>query len=96
MMLNGLLWVRNRITHEVDEVSYLMATAKSSQGFAAEWTWQPLPPRPVGKYQRPDGHAAYQSTVAGKSVVSTLLDVTVCLGQAMSRISMSHAEITSR
>jgi len=49
-MLNGLLLARNRITHEVDQVGYLLATAKGLDGFAANWTWQYLPPRSaIGK-----------------------------------------------
>jgi hypothetical protein len=85
-MLKGLLWARNRITHEVDEVQYLLATATSADSFAAAWTWQSIPPRPAGRYQDPDGHAAYESEVVGKDVVDTLLDATVCLGQAMARL----------
>lgn len=85
-LLKGLLWARNRITHEVDEVQYLLATATSADSFAAAWTWQSIPPRPAGRYRDPDGHAAYESVLVGKDVVDTLLDVTVCLGQAMARM----------
>jgi hypothetical protein len=85
-LLKGLLWARNRITHEVDEVQYLLATATSADSFAAAWTWQSIPPRPAGRYRDPDGHAAYESALVGKDVVDTLLDVTVCLGQAMARM----------
>ncbi len=84
-MLKGLRWARNRITHEVDEIHYLLATAKSVEGFAAEWTWQSLPPRPQGRDA--EGHAAYQAAVAGRNVVNTLLAVTICLGQAASLVS---------
>ncbi len=59
-VLNGLLWARNRITHEVDEIRYLMATATSADSFAAEWTWQSLPPRPAVRCQDLDRYAAYQ------------------------------------
>lgn len=91
-VLKGLLWARNRITHEVDEIHYLMATATSADSFAAEWTWQSLPPRPAGRYQDPDGYAVYESAVVGKSVVTTLLDVAICLGQAKSRMWMAYRD----
>lgn len=89
-LLRGLLWARNRITHEVDEIHYFLAKAKSAHGFEAKWTWQSLPARPAGPYQDPDGHAAYESAVVGRDVVDTLLDVTVCLGQASTRMWMAY------
>ena len=91
-MLRGAVWARNRITHEVDEVGYFLATAKSSEGFAAKWTWQSLPPRPPGRYQDPDGHAAYEMTLAGRGVVETLQSLVTCLGQAHRRMWQHYSE----
>ena len=91
-LLKGLLWARNRITHEVDEVIYLLATATSADSFAAEWMWQSMPPRPAGLHQDPAGQAAYESAVVGKNVVDSLLDITVCLGQAMARMWMVYGQ----
>jgi hypothetical protein len=44
-VIRGLLWVRNRITHEVDEIAYLLATPKDAEGFAADWRWRSHPPQ---------------------------------------------------
>jgi hypothetical protein len=89
-MLKGLRWARNRITHEVDEIHYLLATATSADGFAAEWKWQSLRGRPKGR--DPEGHAAYQASLAGSNVVNTLLAVTTCLGQAASLSWMEYGK----
>lgn len=35
LMTSGLLFARNRITHEVDQIGYLLATAKGPAGYAA-------------------------------------------------------------
>ena len=89
-VVRGLLWVRNRITHEVDEIGYLLATPKSAESFAADWRWRSLPPRPKGRFADPAGQAAYESSLVGKDVVAVLLEVTVCLGQARGRAWMAY------
>jgi hypothetical protein len=89
-MLSGLLFARNRITHEVDEVGYLLAEAKQPDGFAAAWTWQSLRPRP-GQRQA-SLHRDYQETIAGRDVVETLLAVTVFLGAARNRMWQHYGE----
>ena len=43
-LLDGLKFVRNRITHAVNEVGYISARAKNPSSFEAHWTWQSLPP----------------------------------------------------
>lgn len=83
-MLKGLLFARNRITHEVDQVSYFLAKADGPAGFAAKWTWQSLAPRP-GDKQR-SLHRAYEAVIVGCDVTETLLAVTVFLGQVKSRM----------
>ena len=89
-MLTGLLFARNRITHEVDQVGYLLATAKGLDGFAANWTWQSLPPRPgdrqAGRYRD------YEAVIAGCAVVATLLATTVFLGQTWYRMLQNYGQ----
>jgi hypothetical protein len=82
-MLSGLLFARNRITHEVDEVGYILAAAKEPDSFAAAWTWQSLSPRP-GERQAAL-HRDYQEVLAGRDVVKTLLLVTILLGTIRNR-----------
>ena len=93
-MLDGLLWVRHRITHEVDQVWYLQGTATSSENFVAEWTWCSLPPRPEVPPSRQQkdarGYTAYKSAVAGRDAVKVLLSVVNCLGQAAARMSTAY------
>jgi hypothetical protein len=89
-MLRGLLFARNRITHEVDEIGYIIANAKRPDSFAAAWTWQPLRPRP-GERQAALHHD-YQETIAGRDVVETLLTVTVFLGAARNRMWQHYRE----
>jgi hypothetical protein len=72
-MLRGLLFARNRITHEVDEIGYSAAKAKRPDSFSAAWTWQSLPPRPSERQAAL--HRDYQETIAGRDVVKTLLTV---------------------
>ena len=93
--LDGLLWVRHRITHEVDQVWYLQPTPTSSENFVADWTWCSLPPRPPvpPRFQQPGvrpGYAAYESVVAGRDVVKVLLGVVICLCQATANMSMAY------
>jgi hypothetical protein len=83
-MLSGLLFARNRITHEVDEVGYILGAAKRPDTFAAAWTWQTLPPRPGGRQVRLHRH--YQETIAGRDAVETLLAVTIFLGTTRNRM----------
>ncbi len=83
-MLNGLLFARNRITHEVDQVGYLLATAKRPDGFAANWTWQSLPPRPGDR--QADRHRDCETVIAGRDVAAPLSTVTMFLGQARNRM----------
>ena len=87
-MLAGLLFARNRITHEVDQVGYLLAAAKGPAGFAANWTWQSLPPRPRERQQTL--HRDYEAVIAGRDVVGTLLVVTVFLGQVRNRMWQNY------
>jgi hypothetical protein len=84
VMLSGLIFARNRITHEVDEIGYVIAAAKQLDTFAATWTWQPLPPRPDGRQRA--RHQHYQETIAGRDVVETLLAVTLFLGITRNRM----------
>ena len=87
-MLRGLLFARNRITHEVDEVAYLLAMAKGLDGFAANWIWQSLPSRPSDRQGAL--HRDYEEVLVGRDVVDTLLTVTVFLGQARNRMWRSY------
>lgn len=82
--LSGLLYARNRITHEVDEVGYILAAAKGSDVFAAAWTWQSLPPRPCERQSAL--HREYEEVIVGRDVVETLLTVTIFLGAARNRM----------
>jgi hypothetical protein len=84
--IRGLLWARNRIKHEVDQVGYLLASLKSPDDFTAAWTWRSLPPRPPGPREDRSGYAAYESAVAGRNVVEVLLEVIICLAQLHSRM----------
>ncbi len=70
----------------MNQVGYLLATPTSPDDFTAEWTWCSLPPRPPGLGEDPAGYTAYQSSVAGRNVVKVLLELTVCLAQAHSRM----------
>ncbi len=92
-MMSGLLFARNRITHEVDQIGYLIATAKGPAGFAANWTWQSLPPRPGDR--QGDRHGDYESAVAGRDVVVTLLAITVFLGQARNMMWQNYCRTKS-
>lgn len=83
-MMAGMLFVRNRITHEVDLITYLVATAKEPDCFAANLTWQPLPPRPGEKHD--ELHCEYEAVIAGRDVVDTLLVVTVFLGEVLNEM----------
>ena len=69
-MLAALCFARNRITHELDEVGYVFATAKRPDGCAAAWTRRSLPPRP-GQRQAVL-HGDYERAIAGRDVVKTL------------------------
>jgi len=92
-MLNGLFFARNRITHEVDQVGYLLATAKGLDGFAANWIWQYLPPRPGDR--QADRYRDYESAIAGRVVVVTLLATTVFLGQARNMMWQNYGRAES-
>ena len=87
-IMSGLIFARNRITHEVDQVSYLLATAKGPDSFAAHWTWQFLPPRPGDRQS--DRHRDYETVIAGRDVVATLSIVTIFLGQARNRMLQNY------
>jgi hypothetical protein len=89
-MLCGLRFARNRITHVVDEIGYIIAKAKRPDGFSAAWTWQSLPPRPDEK--QATLHRDYQDAIAGHDVVKTLLTVTVFLGAARTRMWQHYRE----
>jgi hypothetical protein len=82
-LLGGLRYARNRITHAVDEVRYLEAQALSPDGFNASWTWKSVPPRTDGKH--PDGHADYETIVAGHLVQFTLVRALTFLRSAAYR-----------
>jgi hypothetical protein len=90
-MMSGLLFARNRITHEVDQVGYLLATAKGPAGFTANWTWQSLPSRPGDRQE--NRHSDYESAIAGRDVVTTLLATTVFLGQARNRMWQNYGRV---
>jgi hypothetical protein len=92
-MLNGLLFARNRITHEVDQVGYILATAMGLHGFAANWTWQSLPPRPGDRQAH--RYRDYEAVIAGHDVIATLLATTVFLGQVHHRIWQDHGRTES-
>jgi len=83
-LLAGLRFARNRIGHGVDKVNYVAATATESLSFRATWTWKSMAERPSGNNQ---GFAEYQSDVAGKDVVQTLLRASVFLAQVAQRVS---------
>lgn len=89
-MLGGLRFARNRITHEVDEVGYVFATAKKPNGFDATWTWRSLSPRP-GERQAVL-HGDYERVIAGGDVVETLLIVTVFLGTVRNRMWRNYGK----
>lgn len=89
-MLRGLLFARNRITHEVDEIGYIIAKAQRPDSFSAVWRWQSLPPRPGGRQAAL--HHDYQKAIAGRDVVKTLLTVTVFLGAARNRMWQHYRE----
>jgi hypothetical protein len=89
-VLAGLRFARNRITHEVDEVGYVFATAKEPDGFAAAWTWRSLPPRP-GQRQAVL-HNDYERAIAGRDVVKTLLIVTVFLRGVRNRMWQNYGK----
>lgn len=90
-MMSGLLFARNRITHEVDQIGYLLATAKGPTGFATNWTWQSLPPRPGDR--QGDRHGDYEFAVAGRDVVTTLLAISVLLGNARNRMWQNYGRV---
>jgi len=87
-MMSGLIFARNRITHEVDQVGYLLATAKGPDGFAANWTWQFLLPRPGDK--QGDRRGDYEAVIAGRDVIATLSIVTIFLGLARNRMWQNY------
>jgi hypothetical protein len=89
-MVCGLLFARNRITHEVDEIGYIIGKTKRPDSFSATWMWQSLPPRPGEK--QATLHRDYQETIAGRDVVETLLTVTVFLGAARNRMWQHYRE----
>jgi hypothetical protein len=91
-LLDGFKFVRNRITHEVDEVGYISARAKNPSSFEAHWTWQSLPPRPDAR--RNVGRADYEAEVTGHDVVETLLRASVFLGSAVNRMWSNYGQDT--
>lgn len=93
-MLSGLLYARNRITHEVDEVGYIIAAARGPDSFAAVWTWQPLPPRPGDR--QASLHRDYEKTIAGRDVAKTLLTVTIFLGATRNRMWQAYGKDPQR
>jgi hypothetical protein len=83
-LLAGLRFARNRIGYGVDEVNYVAATATESSSCRATWTWKSMAERSSRNNQ---GFAEYQSDVAGKDVVRTLLRASVFLAQVSQRAS---------
>lgn len=88
-LLSGLRYVRNRITHAVDWVSYAAATATNPSGFEAVWTWTSLPPRADGQHAAK--HADYEAVVAGRSVSDTLMQASLVLGTIANRVRTSYS-----
>lgn len=62
--------------------------AKGPAGFAANWTWQSLPPRPRERQQTL--HRDDEAVIVGRDVVGTLLVVTVFLGQVRNRMWQNY------
>lgn len=88
-VLNGLRYIRNRITHAVDQVSYATATATNPRGFNAKWSWMPLPPRADGRQTA--AHLEYEAVLASKSVSDTLIQAVIFLAASANRIQMSRS-----
>jgi hypothetical protein len=76
--LAGLRFVRNQIGHDIDRADFIRAVAGAGDpGHARDWTWTSLP-QPTGESMSPRGlawemtrYGAYQSRLAGRSVVTT-------------------------
>jgi hypothetical protein len=78
-VLAGLRFARTRITHEVDEVRYVFATAKRPDGWAVAQRQAVL-------------HSDCERTMAGRDVAKTLLIVTVFLGAARNRMWQNYGK----
>jgi hypothetical protein len=87
-LLWGLRHVRDRITHAVDQIAYMVPTALSTSNFSAVWTWQSLPP--WADIHNPDRYHPYQAALAGQNVVDTLLQATIFLGAAANTAWLSY------
>jgi hypothetical protein len=87
--LSGLLFARNRITHEVDEIGYVTAAVRRLDTFAASWTWQSL---------HPPKRTANTTTRAIRKIhrraylVETLSEVTIFLGGTRNRIWQRYGQ----
>jgi hypothetical protein len=87
-LLTGLRFARNRITHVVDEVNFVAATATNPSGFEARWTWKSLPPRADG--HAATGHAAYEHAVAGRTLTETLMPACLFLATFTNNMWMAR------
>ena len=88
-MLRGLLFARNRITHEVDEIGYVIAKANRPDDFSADWTWQSL-----HHDQANDRHSCTATTRrrSQDTTSSRPCSVTVFLGAARNRMWQHYRE----
>jgi hypothetical protein len=76
--LTGLRFVRNQVGNDIDRGYFIQpGTAASDSGRAQDWIWAALP-EPSGESLSPRGQAwemdryrAYESRLAGRTVVST-------------------------
>jgi hypothetical protein len=77
--LAGLRFVRNQIGHDIDRADFIRAVrGAAGPPQARDWTWTSLPQPPAGRAMSPRGlewemtrYEAYQSRLAGRSVVTT-------------------------
>lgn len=76
--LAGLRFVRNQIGYDIDRADFIRAVpGAAGQPHARDWIWTSLP-EPTGESMTPRGlawemtrYGAYQSRLAGRSVVTT-------------------------
>ena len=75
--LAGLRFVRNQIGHDIDRGDFIRSVSGAGPPHARDWTWASLP-EPAGESLSPRGleweltrYNAYQSRLAGRSVVTT-------------------------
>jgi hypothetical protein len=72
--MRGLRSARNRITHEVEIVSFIEAIGSRpdpSDGRISGWSWCSTPPPTRRTASDIAGHRAYEAALAGKNIVYT-------------------------